>query len=294
MRASRRRRSFTPPMKNRTLNCKLKLIRIVACATALVLLGASASANDRLFTYSYEPETMPQGAFELEQWVTWRALRNSRVGQDNYHRFQFRTELEYGVTDNYTVGFYVNSDYTRFRDPASSRQMRDWTWQGFSLENRYMVLNPATHPVGLTLYLEPTYDGIDFALEQKIILGQRHGDWKWALNLIHETEWEEHFDEYGGEVEITAGLTRLIGKNWALGVEARNSNHLPEYMHWADSALYVGPVVSYRRERWWATLTVMPQVWGDTFHNKNPDGIRSLDLKGHERWNARLIVGFSF
>jgi len=281
-------------MKNKTLNLTLKLTRNIAYAATLALFAAGASANDRLFTYSYEPETMPQGAFEVEQWVTWRALRNSRVGQDNYHRFQFRTELEYGVTDRYTVGLYVNEQYERFRDPGTRRSMDEFCWKGISLENRYMVLNPATSPVGLTLYLEPTYDGIDFELEQKIILGQRHGDWKWAVNLIHATEWEDHFEETEGEVEFTAGLTRMIGKHWALGVEARNHNELPEYREWENSALYVGPVVSYRRENWWATLTVMPQVWGDNFHGPDPDGNRGLELEGHERWNARLIFGFSF
>ncbi len=277
-----------------TLNLIMKLNQLVASAGVVACCTTGAFANERLFTYSYEPETMPQGAFELEQWFTWRAGRNSTVGQDDFNRWQFRTELEYGVTDRYTVGLYVNEEYTTFRDPSTDKHTRDLCWTGISIENRYMVLNPAERPVGLTLYLEPTYDGENAELEQKIILGQRHGDWKWALNLIHATEWEDHFEETEGEVEITAGITRMIGKHWAVGLEARNHNELPEYDLWENSALYVGPVVSYRRGNWWATLTVMPQVWGDTFHNENPDGNQSLELEGHERWNTRLIVGFSF
>ena len=97
-------------MENRTLHFRLKLAQAIGCAATLALLTTSVSANDRLFTYSYEPETMPQGAWEVEQWITARALRNKRVGQDDYLRWQFRTELEYGVTDNYTVGLYVNEN----------------------------------------------------------------------------------------------------------------------------------------------------------------------------------------
>ncbi len=266
----------------------------LACAGALVLGTAGASANERLFTYSYEPETMPQGAWEAEQWVTLRAGRSAAAGKDNFNRWVFREEIEYGVTDHYTVGLYLNHQLENFNDPATGRKTRHYRWTGVSIENRYMVLNPANKPVGLTLYLEPTYDGVDFELEQKIILGQRHGDWKWAVNLIHATEWEEHFDEKEGELEFTAGLARHLGKNWAVGIEARNHNELPEYKTWENSALYIGPAISYRRENWWATLTVLPQVWGTTFHNQNPDGNRALELEGHERWNIRLIAGFSF
>ena len=41
-----------------------------------------------------------------------------------------------------------------------------------------MVLNPAEHAVGLTLYLEPRYSGQEAEVEQRIILGRRQGDWK--------------------------------------------------------------------------------------------------------------------
>ena len=272
-------------------------IRNVTGALALTVcavLTPQTLANERLFTYSYEPETMPKGAFEVEQWATWRAGRNSTVGQENYSLWQFRTELEYGVTDNYTVSLYVNEQHESYRDPATGHKTADFSWKGISLENKYLVLNPATKPVGLSLYLEPTYDGDDFELEQKIILGQRHGDWKWALNFTHATEWEDDFAEVEGEIEISAGLAYSIGKHWSIGLEARNHNELPDYKKWENSALYFGPVINYRYERWWATLTVMPQVWGATFHNENPDGNTHLELEGHERWNTRLIVGFSF
>jgi len=53
--------------------------------------AAPACADHRLFTYTYEPETAPQGLFEFE----------------------------YGLTDNYTVSLYVNHQYETYKDPVT-------------------------------------------------------------------------------------------------------------------------------------------------------------------------------
>ena len=74
--------------------------------TGVLVTGAlvvTAKADERRFTYVYEPETLPAGAFEVENWVTLGAGRNATVGQEHYQRWDFRQELEYGVTDWYTA-----------------------------------------------------------------------------------------------------------------------------------------------------------------------------------------------
>ena len=61
-------------------------------------LGVTATRGDeRRFTYSYEPETLPQGAMEFEQWITLRTQRtqDGDVQQDNFNRSDIREELEY-------------------------------------------------------------------------------------------------------------------------------------------------------------------------------------------------------
>ena len=253
----------------------------------------SASATERYFTYTYEPETMPKGAMEYEQWVTLRSGRNKTVGQESFNKWELREELEFGVTDNYTVALYLNESSESFRDPVTHEDSSKFRFDGVSIENRYLVLNPAEHAVGLALYLEPRFAGDEAELEQKIIFGQRHGDWKWALNLTHATEWEDNFHSTEGEVEVSFGLTRHLNNNWSIGLEARDHNELPEYETWENTALYLGPVVTYRQEKWWATLTIMPQVLGVNF-KENVDNNHHFELEGHERVNARLIVGFSF
>ena len=256
-------------------------------------LCVSAQGNERLFNYTYEPETMPAGAAEFEQWVTLRSQRNKTVGQDNYNRWELREELEYGVTDNYTISLYLNFMSESFRDPVSGTDHKSFAFTGVSLENKYLVLNPAEHAVGLSLYLEPTFGGDAAELEEKIILGQRHGKWKWALNLTHATEWADNFHATEGEIEVSFGLARQMNKRWAVGLELRDHNEMPGYKKWENTVLYFGPVVNYRTERWWTTLTVMPQIYGHNF-GPDPDGNSHLELEGHERVNVRFIVGFEF
>lgn len=262
-------------------------------AAALAAGLLSASANERLFTYTYEPETMPKGGWEVEQWFTSRIGRNDNVGQNDFRQWEFRESIEYGVTDNWTTELYYNSHQQSFRDPVSGNQHSGFRWDGFSLENRYQVLNPATHAVGLTLYLEPRISDSEAEVEEKIILGKRIGHWKWAANLTHATEWTDHYHSRNGEVEASGGLARLIGKHWAVGLEVRDNAEIEDYKVWDNNAFYTGPVVAYHADRWWATLSVMPQVFGNNFPD-SPDKNPNLELEEHERWNARLIFGFSF
>jgi hypothetical protein len=263
-------------------------------ATGLSL--ALAKADERRFTYTYEPELLPKGGMEFEQWITLRTQRTAggEVHQDNYNLWELREELEYGVTDNYSLSVYLNFEAESFRDVSQNPPVdqSSFDFKGVSIENRYMVLNPANHAVGLTLYLEPRFSGDEAEIEEKIILGQRYGDWKWAFNLVHATEWLDNLHSTEGEVEADLGVARDLGKHWSLGIEFRDHNELPDYRIWENTALFVGPVVSYRQEKWWAALSIMPQIFGANF-NGNPGGNSWLELEAHERLNVRLLLSIS-
>jgi len=265
----------------------------LATAAFWAMTLTTIPAMERYFGYTYEPESMPKGALEYEQWVTLRAGRNAAVGQENFNLWEFRHELEYGVSDRYTVSLYLNESLTNFREPGTGHSVSHFQWDGISLENRYMIWNPSDHPVGLTLYLEPRWADSEAELEEKIILGQRFGDWKWALNLTHATEWSDDFHSSEGEFEVSFGITRQLSPNWFLGIEARDHNELPDYSTWENTAFYLGPVLTYRQERWWGSLTVMPQIVGANF-DENVDRNHYFELEGHEHINVRLIFGISF
>lgn len=266
-------------------------ILLAGLVTGLVVTGP-ALADERRFTYVYEPETLPAGALEFENWVTLRTQRNKAVGKDNFNRWDLRQEVEYGVTDRYTVALYVNEKAESYRDSVGVDES-EFEFKGLSLENRYNVLNPAEHAVGFTLYLEGRYSGEEAELEQKLIFGQRHGNWKWALNLEHATEWEDNLHEVEGEVGASFGIARDLNKNWSLGLELRNQTLLPEYKEVESSALFLGPVLSFHQEKWWAALTVMPQIKGWNMGG-DPDGDSHYELVDHEKLNIRLLLGFNF
>ncbi len=256
-------------------------------------LATASFADDRRFAYTYEPETPPAGAMEFENWVTLGLGRNSTVGQENYNQWDLRQELEYGVTDRYALGLYLNERATSFQNPATGANESSFDWEGVSLENRFNVLNPAEHSVGLTLYLEGTYSGQGAEIEEKLILGQRHGDWKWAFNLIQATEWEDNLSAIEGELGASFGVARDLGKHWSVGLEVRDETLIPGYNEFERTAVFLGPAVSYHQEKWWAVLTVMPQIYG---WNADPsvDGNNQLELVDHEKVNIRLLFGYNF
>lgn len=49
---------------------------------AMGALVVPSHADERRFTYTYEPETQLAGSLEFENWVTLGTQRNSAVGQD--------------------------------------------------------------------------------------------------------------------------------------------------------------------------------------------------------------------
>jgi hypothetical protein len=61
----------------------------------------------------------------------------------------------------------------------------------------------------------------------------------------------------------TGGILRRSGisANSEFRFEFRDHNELPEYRKWENTALFLGPVISYRQEKWWAALTIAPQTY---------------------------------
>src|SRR5258708_11286607 len=132
-------------------------IKTLLASVGLAFCALSVSATERFFTYTYEPETMPQGAMEYEQWIGLRAGRNKTVGQDNYNKWEIREEFEYGVTDNYSLSIYLNQSSENYRDPLTAEDHSNFHFDGVSLANGWMIINPTNHAGGLALYLDRPY-----------------------------------------------------------------------------------------------------------------------------------------
>jgi hypothetical protein len=255
-------------------------------AAILVVTAARlAPADERFFTYSYEPKVLPPGALEFEQWTT------AKVGKDDgvYSRWDLRSEIEYGLTESLTTALYLNFRYTH--EDRDEVQEDEFEFKGISSEWKYRFTDPTADALGTMAYFEVTTNFEEVELEEKLILGKNLGRFVLAFNAIAEQEWE--FENEGTEdelaLEFTAGAAYSITQSFSAGIEVREVNVFPDMDDLEHAALFVGPVVRYATERWWITLTVLPQVVA--LEDPEDD---SLNLDEFTRAEVRLILGIHF
>jgi hypothetical protein len=286
-------------------------------AIASALAASSARADENLFGYSYGSETLPKGAWEFYNWLTWRTSK----GKGDYDALDFRQELEYGVTDRFQVSMYLNERYHNIEGAAPLEEVdgvlepeypdrHHFGFQGVQAAFKYNFLNPYENPVGFALYLEPGWSRIfkiggqpqnELSLELRIMLQKNFLDDQLitVLNINPEVEYRKLKSESGGwenefALEFTGGAAYRIAPNWYAGLEARYHSEYPNFTHGFDRehwAVFVGPVIHYGAERWWWTLTLLPQVYGKPHDNERSG---TLHLGEHEKFELRLKVGYNF
>lgn len=255
-------------------------------ALAVGFTGGVVHADQRYFTYSYEPKTLPAGDLELEQWLTLRLGKESGV----FARWDLRTEIETGLTDYLTTSLYLNARHVSSDGVPGLPDEDEFEFEGVSSEWKWRLADPVADPLGLLLYGEFTTDGREIELEEKIVLGRVFGPLVLAANLVAEEEWEFEDGETEREtvLEETFGASYLIGAA-AVGVEIDHRTEFEGFFEEArHSVIFAGPAVHYHRDRWWATLTVLVQLGA---HKPTSHG---LELADHERVEVRLMVGVAF
>jgi hypothetical protein len=290
--------------------------KAVFAAIALTLAG-TAVAGDSPFGYVYTTDTHPKGKKEIEQWITHRAGQS----RGDYSAWLFRTELEYGVTDNLQTALYLNYDRVNaFQNKPDGTtgpgafvpdgidpdaRYRNSFFESISNEWIYRVLSPYKDPIGLAFYIEPTYGPKKRELEGKIILQKNFLDDRliWAANLTAAREKEKFHGEWEkeSELEFTTGLAYQFAPRWHGGVEYRNHRGYEGYGFSKDkrsySANFIGPSVHYSDRAWWVTATFLTQLGNAKGYT---DAARE-DITGgrfygehHERHELRIKVGFNF
>lgn len=271
-------------------DCSVRRRCPALAAAAALLTVVTIRADERLFGYVQEAEVLPKGGREFEQWLTHRRDRADGV----FAAWDFREELEYGLTDRLTTAGYLNFKSTHSEGVTGQADEDSFEFEGVSAEVKYQVLNPNTKLLGLLLYGEATYNGDEFELEEKLVLQKNLGDkWVAALNVTLEQEWA--FTPAATEeeltLELTAGIAYKINSHWSVGIEGRNHREFTPGLDFSDqehSAWFVGPNVHYGRNNWWATLTVLPQVHG------SPETRDGLTLEAHEKIEVRFLAGVNF
>ena len=290
-------------------------------STLAVLLGSAltasnAAADENLFGYSYSSETLPKGAFEFYNWVTWRTSK----GQGTYNALDLKQEIEYGITDRLQTSFYVTQRYNAIGGAAPLEDEdgvltpeypdRDqFAFQGVQASLKYNVLSPYKDPLGFAVYVEPGWSRVfkisgekqnEWSLEFKGIFQKNFLDDQLVavLNITPELETRKFIGSSTWETELalefTTGLTYRFAPKWYAGVEMRYHSEYPDFVHQLKRehwAMFAGPVIHYGGERWWFTLTALPQFYGEP-HDDSRSEI--LHLGEHETIEVRLKTGINF
>jgi len=234
----------------------------------LLFLPSMCFAGARHFTFVYEATTSAPGSFEIENWATTRF-------NDGFTDAEFRHEIEIGVTEHFQASVYLaNWDYTRSSDN------RGVHYQSSSLELIYNLTNPVADPIGISLYQEISAGRRLVESETTLIAQKNFGPLILAYNLVLEAEWEEEgLDEHDGEIQQVLGASYEISPRVSVGAEMLHEILLPAWKSsQAENNFFLGPNVSYRGDRWFATVTALAQT---------------TRTEGEPDYQVRLIFGFS-
>ena len=271
----------------------------LSAATALMALAPwqQARADESPFAYTYLTEVLPQGAIELEQWVTWK----HKKPQETFDVFEGRTEIEYGFTNRFLGAFYLNYEHVNIEPDglgAPNGPENTTKFTGVNAEFIYQVWSPFTDPFGFALYFEPAIGDGERALEFKLLFQKNFLEDRliFATNFIFELEWEheEEEDEWEREAafEVTVGLSYRVAPGWFVGAELLNENAYEGHFEHAEvSTWYVGPAVHYASERWWATLGFYKQLPWAGNHTDEPELTSHGYVVDAERTRLRFRLG---
>jgi len=286
----------------------------LAVSFGLTIASLPGHASDSPFGYVYTTDTHPKGQWEVEQWIT---NRHGKLRGD-YDAWLYRTELEYGISNEFQASLYANyNSVNAFRskadgatggtfvpddaDPDARYQKR--FFDSASAELIYRLLSPYKDPIGLAIYIEPTYGPKHRELEAKLILQKNflEDQLVWAANLTAALEREKFPGEWEKETELefTTGLAYRFAPNWHAGGEFR---HLRKYEGYGfgtreTAANFVGPAVHYDSKSWWASLTYLPQIGGAKAYTEEArEELVNGRIYGEtaERREIRLKVGITF
>lgn len=254
-----------------------------ALAVLMVLAASGAAvADERKFTYSQEAKTLPQGSWEFEQWAT----HTNHVEDGQYWTLKFREEVEYGITDRFSVAAYLNFEIEHANNVPGLKDDTVFEFEGVSAEAKYKLTDPAADIVGLLGYLELT-GGEVFEIEVKLVASKEVGQFTFAYNFVYEYEKEENELVIGGPkrtteniIENTFGASYSLSPAWAFGAELVTRSVWDEdFKNQEKTGVFVGPNMHYASKNWWVTVTFL---------------IRANDADEFEKYEVRMILGVNF
>jgi hypothetical protein len=261
------------------------------CATLLIaalLLSGNSVADEGLFGYVKGAEPLPKGAWDLEQWFTWRGGKE----QGSYNALDTKTEVEYAFTDRFSgsfafFGLGINTSGLMIDAYLPGAKKHPWRPAGVEAAVKYNYLTPALDEIGLAQYTSIGYFWYDvnsgfrkdvysfetFLIAQKYFLD---GQLVVAANLGIEAdsatrqpienlppdfEWPLT-PEMEIAITASAGITYRFAPNWFIGAEVFYQTEHETVVGQERWSVQAGPTIHYAAKDWWVTLTWMPQLKG--------------------------------
>ncbi len=210
-------------------------------AVMLLAIGAGESLADaRAYVWTYEYMTMPEGAAELEYYLTAKVPDTSERETSSW---QHQVELEFGITPRWDVALYQVWQEDRTTESA------DFGYEGFKLRTRYRFAEQDALPLDALFYAE--YERASDLTESdvgelKIILAKTIGHFDVSYNQVFE--WP--FDDTGeAEHKFAAGLGYEVNPTFHAGVEATGN--------YSEGGYAAGPTVSLRKNRYFLAVGVL-------------------------------------
>jgi hypothetical protein len=267
-------------------------------ALALTAVGAEARANPRPLPFTYQSETLPQGALEVEQFVDLVPVRAHSFATGNPIWFlasQMQTEFEIGLTNKLELGLYLT--WAPVASPEYAYQVPTLLdGNGIKQRLRYRLADPEEWPVDVALYGEIAENEREIELEAKIILQRRVGRVRFITNL-----WAERELYFDGRREWvlnpTLGVTAELSPRYHLGaeswmrVESLDGQTGPRAFNQGPH-VYVGPAFMANFGRLWWTTGVYLRV--TDFDRAVAVGDMATAGDSFGRFWFRTIVGLSF
>lgn len=236
--------------------------------TVIVLLGlfiflgwvSFSFADARSYVWTYEYQTMPQGASEMEYYET---VKVPDTNDPAIKTLEHWLEYEYGITNKLDGAVYF------MWKTKDKRFEADTKYDMTKLRFRYRIGEKGQLPVDTLLYAEYKRSARHHdphKIELKVILAKDLGDFNLSYNQILNQDLES---DGITESEYALGLSYKLNNNISLGIESKGSYLSDKY--------YFGPTVSVRPGKFWVTAGFVSAL------HKRADDLQ-----------ARVIVGVPF
>ena len=279
----------------------------------LAMAITTTKAQDRFLAYTAQSNVLPKDTREVEIWYA-----NKNGGNAYFNGNYMRTGFKMGFGKNFLAGYYINMVSEAFVENGISEtdkltrlydsRITERTDFSFTAYAKMKFLDPVANPVGLAVETELTIGSSYMIFAPKLIIDKRVGNNYFAFNVwlaLHRDKVIEttattpsnktaptvtSFKEPQYEFDL-AYLHFMPKQNIAFGLEMRTHSESTEKAGLEHIALFGGPAVHFRGDKWFFNLSAMPQITNLHTSWIAPDG---LVLDEHQKFELRTMLGFIF